>query len=296
MILSMTGFGEARTTEEGIAYRVEIRSLNNRYFKASIKLPETLQRHETVIDKQLRSRLGRGSINYTLRIKDENPASAYDINTALLSEYVRRLKEVDHGGGGTGIDLARLLEMPGIMQPPELDEQLLADRLEVIQRLTDEAIAKLIAMRKTEGEAIHRDLQQHCTDLRKRTKEIRSRSPLVVEQYRKKLAGRVQQLLDGTDGSNVELFRESVSREIAIFAERCDINEEVSRIDSHLDQFEALCNGPEQAGRKLDFLSQELLREANTIGSKANDGEIAKQVVEVKAAIDRIKEQVQNVE
>ena len=296
MILSMTGFGEARAEKSGVTYRVELRSLNNRYFKASIKLPEPFQRYETEIDKHLRSRLYRGSVSYSLRVKDENPSAAYEINTAILSEYVRQLKE-DAGSDGTAcIDLARLVEVPGIFQPPEINGNVLDSHYEVVRRLTEQAIDKLVEMRKAEGKALLADLEEQCSEIRTRIAEIQGRAPSVVTEYRRKLQNRVQQLLDGIDGTNVELYQDALSREVAIFAERCDINEETSRIASHLDQFAELCESPELTGRKLDFLAQEMLREANTIGSKSNDAEISRNVVEVKAAIDRIKEQVQNVE
>lgn len=296
MILSMTGYGEARAEEDGVTYRVEIRSLNNRYFKASIKVPEPFQRYETNIDKHLRSRLGRGSVAYSLRVKNENPSAAYEINTVILAEYVRQLKEVAGTDGTACIDLARLVEVPGIFQPPDINGDILDAHFEIARRLTEEAIDKLIEMRKTEGRALLADLQEQCAEIRTRIAEIQKRAPSVVEEYRKKLQSRIQLLLDGIDGTNVELYQDALSREVAIFAERCDINEEISRITSHMDQFVELCDAPELTGRKLDFLAQEMLREANTIGSKSNDAEISRAVVEVKAAIDRIKEQVQNVE
>ncbi len=296
MIHSMTGFGESRTEDKGVAYRVEIRSLNNRYFKASIKLPEQFQRYEPQVDKQLRSRLGRGSVSFALRMRDENPAAACTINTAILGEYVRQLRGVAGEDKSTTIDLARLAEAPGVFQPPEIEDELIVQQFATIERLTSEALDKLIAMRSVEGRALLADLEASCKDVRTRIAEVRQQAPAVVVEYQKRLHSRVQQLLDGTDGSNLELFQDAISREVAIFAERCDVNEEVSRIDSHLDQFAALCAAPEVVGRKLDFLTQELLREANTIGSKSNSAAISRHVVEIKAAIDRIKEQVQNVE
>ena len=293
MILSMTGFGEADRLADGVHYRVELRSFNNRYFKSSIKLPEVLQPAEVEIEKLLRSRLGRGSVSYSLRMKDENPSAAYEINTAVLTRYVRQLREAAGDTAGLTIDLANLIEVPGVSQPPAYDKELLSSRFAAVERLTNEAIDRLIEMRRAEGAALLRDLQKHCDVIRTRLAEIRQRSPLVVKEYQKKYHARVQQLIDG---SKIEIDHDSIVRELAIYAERCDINEEVSRIDSHLDQFAELCDAPEESGRKLDFLAQEMLREANTIGSKANDAEISRHVVETKAAIDRIKEQVQNVE
>ncbi len=295
MIHSMTGFGEARIVEDGVSFVVEIRSLNNRYFKASIKVPELFQRYETEIDKQLRPRIGRGSVNYSLRIKDENPASAYTIQTELLGEYARQLQSVAGQDGAGHVDLARLIEIPGVLQPPEIEESVLAAQFEVVRRLTEEAVTSLIDMRRREGAALQNDLDIQLEEIRTRGRAMAERSPEVVVDYQKRLHVRLRQLLNGTEGSNIDLKEEALCREVALFAERCDVNEEVSRIESHLEQFASLCATPEPTGRKLDFLAQELLREANTIGSKSNDSEIARQVVEMKAAVDRIKEQVQNV-
>ncbi len=296
MILSMTGFGEARINDGGVSYRVEIRCVNNRYFKAAIKLPEAFQRYEAEVDRLLRTRLVRGSITYSLRVADESPAAACRINTVVLDEYVKQLTEVCKKYNQARIDFSRLLDAPGILQEPDIDEQKLAARFEVVKTLTEKAIDGVIVMRKAEGEALLRDLRVRCGDLRAGLAEVKRRTPNVVGEYQKRLSARVTQLLDGLQGVNVEIHQDALAREVAIFAERCDVNEEISRLTSHLDQFEALCESPEETGRKLDFLAQELLREANTIGSKSNDAEIARFVVDMKAAIDRIKEQVQNVE
>jgi uncharacterized protein (TIGR00255 family) len=293
MILSMTGFGDAEVQEKGIRYHVEIRSVNNRYFKSAIKMPEQFQSLEVDIDRLLRARLGRGSVTFVLRVKDENAATACEINIAVLSRYLTRLEEVARGRVGVRIDLASLLEAPGVCEPPEMDKDLLTEQFKAIERATSGAIGKMLEMRRAEGAALLRDLKQQCHVISGRLEEIRRRGPSVVEDYGKRLHIRVQQMMSE---SSVELDHDALVREVAIFAERCDVNEEVSRISSHLDQFTELCDGSEDAGRKLDFLAQEMLREANTIGSKASDAEITRHVVEIKAAIDRIKEQVQNVE
>ncbi len=293
MILSMTGYGEAQACENGLSYRVEIRSVNNRYFKAAIKLPEHLQRFEGEFDKLLRSHLGRGSVTYSLRIKGDEAPVASEINTAVLSHYVKRLEETAAKHPTARIDLAGLLEFPGVCEPVEMDDAVVRGQVEMAKALTSEAAERLIEMRAAEGKALLRDLEEQCAEIRARVAEISRRAPRVVEDYHNKLRVRVQQLLDS---ASANLDREALAREVAVFAERCDVNEELARLSSHLDQFAELCASPEEAGRKLDFLTQEMLREANTIGGKANDAEIARHVVEVKAAIDRIKEQVQNVE
>jgi uncharacterized protein (TIGR00255 family) len=292
MVLSMTGFGAASTTSGGVSFRVEIRSVNNRYFKAAIKLPEQFLRYEADIERRLREGLGRGSVMYSLRVKDDQSAAGYEVNSSAMAHYVRRLREIAGPADGTVIDLAGLLEVPGVCEPAELNDSALQARFEVVDMLTREAVGNVIQMRRAEGMSLRRDLEEQCKGIRARLAEIAQRCPGVVDEYHRRLRSRVQQLLsDGT----VQLDQELLAREVAIFAERCDVNEEISRLSSHLDQFVELCAAEEDAGRKLDFLAQEMLREANTIGSKANDAPIARLIVEVKAAIDRIKEQVQNV-
>lgn len=293
MILSMTGFGQAEAHANGVTFRVEIRAVNNRYFKASLRLPEHLQRYESQVDSLLRARLGRGTVYYTLRVVDENAEMAYDINKAALVKYVSRLRSITETEPGITIDLTGLLDIPGVCQPPDINEAVLAEQFAVIQTVTVQAVERLMQMRRSEGQALLKDLQTQCAVIRERLAQIETRAPLVVEEYARRLHTRIRQLLVD---SNVELEKEAVSREVAIYAERCDINEELSRTRSHLAQFEALCAGPEEAGRTLEFIAQELLREANTMGSKANDAVLAGHVVMIKAAIDRIKEQVQNVQ
>lgn len=296
MILSMTGYGDARSAVDGVSYRVEIRCVNNRYFKAAMKLPEQFQRFEGDIDRLLRSRLNRGSITYALRMADESPSAACRINQNVLDEYARQFSDVAKRYPLVRIDFARLLDAPGVVQLADIDDERLAAQFKIVETLSGKAMDGVIAMRKAEGEALLRDLRVRCAEIRGLLENVRKRSPGVVGEYQRRLQTRVQQLLDGLEGVNIQMHEDALAREIAIFAERCDVNEEISRLASHLDQFEALCVAPEESGRKLDFIAQELLREANTIGSKSNDSEIARHVVDMKAAIDRIKEQVQNVE
>jgi uncharacterized protein (TIGR00255 family) len=292
MLLSMTGFGEAQSHEEGVSFRVEIRSVNNRYFKSSVKLPEQFQRFEGELDKQLRAGLGRGSVMYTLRVKDESGSFAYQINESVLDQYVQRLGALASRIKGAQIDLASLLDVPGVCEPPEMEEAVLQKRFAMIEKISAAAIVKVIKMRRIEGEALLKDLSVQCTEIRRNLAEIQKRSPMVVEEYQRRLLARVQQLVSV---SNVALEQDALVREVAVFAERCDVNEEIARLSSHMDQFAELCASSEETGRKLDFLAQEMLREANTIGSKASDSQISRHIVEIKSAIDRVKEQVQNV-
>lgn len=292
MIRSMTGYGEAQYHDEEVAYVLETRSVNNRYFKAAIKLPDFLSVFESTIEKLIRTRLARGSVTYNLRVRNTSADAAQDINVAAVKRYIEQLNEI----GTTGpvqIDLATILSLPGVCQPPEIDEAQREHQLDIIRRLTEEALEKLLEMRRAEGQALRDDLVTHCDLIRDHLAAVAAKAPQVLQDYHQKLLQRTNELIGQ---SKLQLELDDLKREIAVYAERCDVNEEISRLGSHLDQFARLCDRGEQAGRKLDFLAQEMLREVNTIGSKANDAGIAHHVVEIKGAIDRLKEQVQNAE
>lgn len=292
MILSMTGFGTAERHHDGVSYRVEIRSVNNRYFKAAIKLPDELACFETEVESRLRSRLGRGSLAYSLLVKDQSLAAAAEVNVAVLQAYLDQLRCARADGVQLTIDLSVLLTMPGVCQARSIDAETLARYGGLVAELTDQAIDRLLEMRRTEGSALRTDLLSHSDRLKKLLSVVRERGPKVVEVYHQKLRARVNSLLAA---GNLALDQDDLIREVAVFAERCDVSEEIARLLSHVEQFERLCDQGEESGRKLDFLTQEMLREANTIGSKANDATIARDIVDTKAVIDRMKEQVQNV-
>ena len=290
----MTGYGSAHRTDEGVSYALELRSLNNRYLKSSVRLPEYLQFLEADVDKLLRSRLGRGSVMFSLRIRDESAGAAIPINQAALQSYLEQLSDLERPAGvPVTIDLAGLAELPGVCQQPELDDEARSGYWGKIQALTTEALDALIEMRSREGESLRKDLLSHCEAIRENLKAIAALAPTVVQEYRDKLAERVNALLST---AALTLEEDALAREVALFADRCDISEEITRLTSHLDQFSRFCDSAEPAGRKLDFLAQELLREVNTIGSKSNNAAITWHVVDIKSLIDRLKEQVQNVE
>jgi uncharacterized protein (TIGR00255 family) len=294
MIHSMTGYGEAQYAEDGVSYALEIRTLNNRYFKASIKLPENLQYLEAEAEKLLRKRLQRGSVTMVLRVRNSSATAAYEINRPALEHYLRRLEQARLPAGVTAtVDLGTLLALPGVCQPPEQAEAERERIWKVAGELIERALDMVVRMRRQEGEALRRDLIGHCDRIREEAGEIAQRAPKVIADYQAKLSERIAVLLSGGE---LPVDQDSLLREVALYADRCDISEEIARLTSHLDQFAGLCDSREHTGRKLDFLAQEMLREANTIGSKSNDAVIARHVVEIKGSIDRLKEQVQNVE
>lgn len=290
----MTGYGSAGHTQDGVGHAVEIRSVNNRYLKLNIKLPEHLQFAEPAVEKLLRGRISRGTINYSLRVRTTGGSELARINMAVLQGYVDQIAGVAVPANvRPTIDLGNLANLPGVCDAPELDEERRAAELQRIEQLTAAALDALISMRRDEGRALREDLLGTCQTIRERLKEVAVRAPAVVQEYHDRLKSRVEMLLKE---SKLELESDSLRREVAIYAERCDINEELSRLSSHLDQFADLIARGDSVGRTLDFLAQELLREANTIASKSNDAAIARSIVEVKGLIDRVKEQVQNVE
>ena len=291
MIHSMTGFGSASGQVDGVEYAVEIRSVNNRYFKISMKLPDSFSEAESEIEKLLRIRLERGSVTLSVRMKVADDQAAYRVNEAVVRRYLEQLRILETDGDPTlRIDLGTLLQLPGCCEPPPLAE--LVQRTKAgLMALISQALDALVEMRAREGEALRDDLLKNCDMLEENLRLAAERAPQVVADYQQRLAGRVKELVDEV---KVRIDDEHLAREVAIFAERCDIAEEIARLTGHLDQFRSAVERDGAVGRKLDFIAQEMLREANTIGSKANDAEIARACVEIKTGIDRIKEQVQN--
>jgi len=294
MINSMTGYGGAQGEINGVNFVVEVKAVNNRYFKTIIKLPELAAFLEEDIEKLLRKNLSRGTVNYALRLKDVSANVLFDIDEAALKAIVEKLSRVGSSVDINGaIDIGSLLTLPGVIRPTSPDKEMAEQIKEVVLKISQEAIDKLKQMRVAEGSFLEADLKKRCRAIEQGLERIRGRSAAVLQEYAKRLKKRVDELLAHAE---LKLDEEILAREVAIFAERSDISEEIARLDSHLQQFAQSCQANDQAGRRLDFIGQEMLREANTIASKASDIEITRWVVDIKCQIDRIKEQVQNVE
>ncbi len=291
---SMTGFGQASREVAGFLLTVEIRTVNARYFKSIIRTPEAMSALEAEIDQRLRHQLHRGSVHFTLRMKATSAEAAQQINAPALERYMEQLEIIrpDQSDIALSIDLATLLQLPGVCSPPQGEEFMAKIQPELMQ-VVDEAIQAVVVMRTIEGKATVRDLLTCCEVMEQQLVRICERAPLVIQEYHKRLHRRVAEL---TSSAKLDLDVDILAREVALFAERSDIAEELSRLTSHIEQFRAVLGAEEQPGRKLDFIAQEMLREANTIGAKANDADITQAVVTTKTAVDRIKEQVQNLE
>ena len=300
MLTSMTGFGAASADENGVSCAVEIRAVNNRFFKAVIKLPDRIALLEPEIDRTLRESIIRGSIVLTIAVKDTQAAQAIAINQAVLATYIAQAKAAYHAlASGPDkileprIDVASLFALPGVVEAGEDTTEYVSQHQGLVMRLVKEAIAKLTEMRRREGAALLADLQKHIAVIHDSLAKITEHAPQVARDYHEKLKNRVTQMVSD---AKLSLNDNDLLREVALFADRADISEEINRLGGHVEQFVHVCAKEDQAGRKLDFISQEMLREANTIASKCNHSGIARLTVDIKSAIDRIKEQVQNVE
>ncbi|GJQ30243.1 MAG: YicC family protein [Phycisphaerae bacterium] len=295
MVRSMTGYGDASATIDGVHYFVEVRSLNNKYFKATIRLADAFQGLEAEFESRLREKISRGTVTLNARCTDTSAQAAHEINAKALARYAEQVKSIRVEGQALNVDLGALLALPGVLQPPANEEDLLARARGAFFPLVEKAIAGLMAMRQREGAVVAEELRGQLDYIAARLGIVRERAPAVIAEYENRLRQRIAALLADA-GLRVEPV--DIIREIASYAERTDIAEEIQRLSAHVDQFRELLGSSDARpiGRTLDFLAQEMLREANTIASKSPDAGVSRAAVEIKGAIDRIKEQVQNLE
>ncbi len=289
MLLSMTGHGQALAQDDSAQVLAEIRSVNNRFLKLNIigDLDTTqLAELETLV-KQF---VNRGSVNLRLNVQLLDGVNNFRLNETAIKAYARQLREIL--GPDQPLDLNALLQLPGAVEESSQFKES-SSVWPLIQQATRQALEHLTEMREEEGRFMARDLAANCDIIEQKAGQIATLAPQVIETYSRKITDRINQMLSKFEAS---IEAPEVIREVGIFAERVDISEEIVRLNSHVGQFRGILNGESSDGRKLDFLTQEMLRETNTIGSKANDAEIAGQVIEIKTAIERIREMVQNVE
>jgi uncharacterized protein (TIGR00255 family) len=292
MINSMTGYGKGQVETLEMVVGVEIRSVNHRFCDISIKAPRFLMAQENEIRKKVSSQLQRGKIDIFIQVEQLGQGGALPtLNRPLAEAYIRVFDELRATSGLLGdVPLAWLAGQKDVVVVREssVDDSVTPDLL--FQAL-DLALTQLQLMRQVEGEAMKRDIAARLTHLRGFVDTVALRAPETVHEWQTKLKDRLARLPEG-----VAFDPQRVAQEVAIFADRCDICEETARFLSHLDQFEALFTVAEPVGRKMDFLSQELNREVNTMGSKSNDAELTRTVVAIKAELEKVREQVQNIE
>jgi uncharacterized protein (TIGR00255 family) len=297
VLLSMTGYGEAHYHSESLSLSIELRAVNNRYLKLSVRAPEPYNLLEPEFEKVIRRSIRRGTIQLSLHCERQHSDQDFRVNATALRSYLGQLRalqgELGLGQIGGEALLAQVLALPGVVAEPGNSTFNADAEWPVFERVLEEALKRLQAMRQEEGQAMANEFLAYRDQIAAELARIRERAPGVVAVYRDRLHDRVRKLLTELD---VEIDRSELIKEVSIFAERSDIAEEVVRLASHLDQFQEIMNEPESPGRKLEFLTQEMFREANTIGAKASDVEIARHVVEIKGTLEKIRELVQNVE
>lgn len=288
----MTGFGEARLQEPRWSIQVEIRTVNNRHFKLGAKISDPYSAFEPEVDRLVREKVRRGSVQVGIRIDRPRRPEDYRLNAVALSSYREQLRNL-FGSEATGLDLAPLLALPGVVEEIRPAATAPADDWPAIAGVVAQALDQLDAARAVEGTAMARELAALGKTIAEHLARIADRGPHVVASYQARLCDRIQNLVRE---QGVTIDPKDLIREVAILAERSDISEEIIRLRAHLVQFAETLDEPESAGRKLEFIAQEMGREVNTIGSKANDVEISREAVEIKGALEKIRELIQNVE
>jgi uncharacterized protein (TIGR00255 family) len=291
MIRSMTGFGTGHAAHGGEEVHVEVRSVNHKFCEVKVRLPREISALELEISRQVKDRLARGGVDVTVRRSGSRPSVVPRVDVALAAEYARAFQEIrDRLGLPGAVGLADVLAAEGVVALEERAVVAEAARVAVSGAL-GQALVELGAMRAREGEALSRDLDGRLAQISTLAGRVEGLVPTAIEHYRGRLQDRIQELMRG---HSIDQGR--LAQEVALFADRMDVAEEITRLRSHVEQMRALLRGDEPAGRKMEFLVQEMHREANTIGSKSQSADISALVVALKAEIERMREQVQNVE
>lgn len=292
MIRSMTGFGRAQISVEGYNITAEIRSVNHRYFEFSAKMPRTFSFLEEKVKSLLSAEISRGKVECSLQIEATADESVVvTVNEPLAKGYIKAIGEISEmfslENDLTALSVARFSDILSISKAP-VDEEDLWNKVQVA---VSQALNRFIEMRETEGERLKADVLSRADNIISNVAYIEERSPETVKLYSEKLLERMKNVLGDTQVDEARLLTE-----VAVFADKVAVAEETVRLRSHIDQLHEMLSSDEAIGRKLDFLVQEINREANTIGSKAQDVDIARRVIDIKAEVEKIREQIQNIE
>lgn len=293
MIRSMTGYGKQSLSIDGREYQIEIKSVNHRYLDINIKMPKTLSYLEDTIKKEISEKIKRGKIDVFITFENNSQEGKnIKINKELAKLYINQLKELAQEEKiSSNIEVIEIAKFPDILtiKVDEEDEKI---KQEIIQT-TQEATNKIIEMKNIEGEKIAQDLLQRISNIENKIMEISEKSTGLIQEYVVKLEKRIQEIL-----KTEKIDKSRLAQEVVIYADKCSIEEEITRLKSHIYQFKNLIsnNENETIGKKLDFIIQEMNRETNTIGSKANNLEITNGVIDIKTELEDIREQIQNIE
>lgn len=292
MVKSMTGYGRAVETVNGREFTVEVRSVNNRYLDCTVKLPRTLNFGEDAVKQAVKNTVSRGKVDVFISLRSEDAADVkVSLNNAMVEGYLAAMEEMaEKYHIQNNVTTAVLSRMPEVftVEKPEVDEeQLLADLLSVVKK----ALASFDAMRSTEGKALENDLRSRGETILGLVSQVEAGSAQTVADYRTRLENKLKEVL-----ANTAIDESRILTEAAIFADKVAVDEETVRLRSHLEQMNQMLLSGGAIGRKLDFLLQEMNRESNTIGSKCSDVRLARIVVDIKAELEKIREQTQNIE
>ena len=292
MVKSMTGYGRAVETVNGREFTVEIRSVNNRYLDCAVKLPRSFSFAEEAVKAAVKAAVSRGKVDVYISVRSETEADVQvTLNKPVLEGYLAAMRQmVDAYGVKDDISVSVLSNMSDVfvVDKPKADEdQLKADLLSVVEK----ALQAYDAMRVTEGLALENDLRSRAATILELVAQVEEQNPRTVSDYRKRLEEKMREVLE-----NKSIDESRILTEAAIFADKVAVDEETVRLRSHLEQMDTMLSGSGGIGRKLDFLLQEMNREANTTGSKCTDVKVARIVVDIKAELEKIREQTQNIE
>ena len=291
MIKSMTGFGRSKLVKNYREYQVEIRAVNHKYSDITIKMPRNLSYLEDCIRTIILNKIKRGKIDVFITFENySKDGKKIQINKEIAKNYIQTLKELAQEEKiQSNIEVTDIAKLPDVLTVKSIeDEESIKAEVSIA---VEEALEKLIAMRKAEGEKISKDLLKRMQSIDAKIKEISEFSTGLINQYVVKLEERVKELL-----KTEEIDKTRIAQEVVIYADKCSIEEEITRLNSHISQFTNLIKTEEAIGKKMDFIIQEMNRETNTIGAKSNSLEITNRVIDIKTQLEDIREQIQNIE
>jgi len=290
---SMTGFGRGAALGENFAVSVEIKTVNNRFLDLNLRLANELQNLEATLKRSIQTRLSRGRVDVFVNY-ERTSEIVYELNRPLISGYLSALKQMQTEFSLTGEpDFNNIARLPNALQPKA--EDLSEEFSNGVETAVNLALDELEKMREVEGESLKNDLNNLLSEIENHLPAIEAETANVADEYLKRLTKRIGDLLAKSD-SQIELDQARLAQEVAYLADKSDIAEEITRLKSHIEQFRGILNEQKEVGKRLDFLTQELNREANTIASKTNNLTVKESALQIKSAIEKIREQVQNVE
>jgi len=290
----MTGYGQARREANGRVIAAELRSVNGRYLKLSARLPHEFAALERELEKRVRARVARGSVDLTVRVELTGARAARPINSEALAAYLAELRRLgERLGVQVSVSADAIASLPGVLEPDEMSAAEATELADAVTAAVCAALEEADRMRLAEGENLRAELLGHCDAIERLVSEAEERQPASLQEHQRRLVERVNRMLQGT---GIAVTEENVAREAAIYADRSSICEEIARVRSHIAQFREALGQDEPVGRRLEFIAQELHREVNTMSAKAADATLSRQIVALHGEVDKIREQVSNIE